>query len=241
MEDIVEFEQQEQRNSLLLIEQIERTEFEHLKEETVFRSVSDDTPEKKKLKRELKAEALARLEKSARTVNDFHTVLEWWDKLDANRERRERYHEVSRSGDDIPLDYGAKEDGLFFPDYLSKALAKQLRNGDFIDFIFNCPYEIHQLVSAEYLCKVLENLSDNHKKLLYLHAVRLFSSKEIAKIREQSDRNIRKIRVTMFKKIHKAILPLLLEMQSIGEPLTLEEKRFLEKMNTTSLDANKKI
>ena len=62
----------------------------------------DEEPERKKLKRELRAEALARLEDAARTQKDFENVIAWWDKLDANRERRERYHELSRSGDDVP-------------------------------------------------------------------------------------------------------------------------------------------
>ena len=78
-----------------------------------------EPPAKKKLKRELEQEALARLESAARTVSDFENVIAWWDRLDANRERRERYHEVSRSGDDLPIDYGASEDGLRFPDTMN--------------------------------------------------------------------------------------------------------------------------
>ena len=70
---------------------------------------ADDLPEKKRRKRknqvvladndtdteetelseqarELRAEALARLEDSARTQRDFENVIAWWDRLDANRE-----------------------------------------------------------------------------------------------------------------------------------------------------------
>ena len=78
-------------------------------------------------------------------------MIAWWDRLDANRERRERYHELSRSGDDVPLDYGASANELFFPDMLNDVLEKQLRKGDFIDAIFYCPYDIHELVTEEYL------------------------------------------------------------------------------------------
>lgn len=237
IDDILEVEKQDKIDTILALEQAEISDFEQLKEDFSVFPTSNDPPKKKKLKRELKAEALARLEKSARTVNDFNIVIDWWDKLDENRERRERYHEISRSGDDIPLDYGAKKDGLFFPDYLSDVFEKQLRSGDFIDIIFNCPYEIHQLVTAEYLCEALKNLSDNHKELLYLHAIKLFSSKRIGEIREQSDRNIRKIRVTMFKKIHKAMLPMILKLPK-GE-LTSSEKEFI-KEKLSSLDENKK-
>ena len=75
----------------------------------------DEPPETKKLKRDLQREALARLENAARTTADFQNVVSWWNRLDSNRERRERYHEVSRSGVDIPLDYGATLDGEIIP------------------------------------------------------------------------------------------------------------------------------
>lgn len=200
---------------------------------------SDEDSERKKLKRELQAEALARLEDAARTVSDFEKVVAWWDKLDANRERRERYHELSRSGDDLPLDYGAAKDGLFFPDTLNDVLEKQLRKGDFIDAIFYCPYDIHELVTEENLSDILLELSEDHKELLFLYAVRLFSSTWIAAIRGQTDRNIRKVRVTMLKKIQKKLLPALLEKAKKQQPLTLLEKDFLAD-NSTEVDSQKK-
>lgn len=196
---------------------------------------SDEDSERKKLKRELQAEALARLEDAARTVSDFEKVVAWWDKLDANRERRERYHELSRSGDDLPLDYGAAKDGLFFPDTLNDVLEKQLRKGDFIDAIFYCPYDIHELVTEENLSDILLELSEDHKELLFLYAVRL----RIAAIRGQTDRNIRKVRVTMLKKIQKKLLPALLEKAKKQQPLTLLEKDFLAD-NSTEVDSQKK-
>ena len=67
---------------------------------------SIEAPTRKKLKRDIKAEALERLEQAARTPEDFEEVIEWWDRLDRNRERRERYREISRS-DDFPIETGA--------------------------------------------------------------------------------------------------------------------------------------
>ena len=200
---------------------------------------SDEDSERKKLKRELQAEALARLEDAARTVSDFEKVVAWWDKLDANRERRERYHELSRSGDDLPLDYGAAKDGLFFPDTLNNVLERLIRKGDFIDAIFYCPYDIHELVTEENLSDILLELSEDHKELLFLYAVRLFSSTRIAAIRGQTDRNIRKVRVTMLKKIQKKLLPALLEKAKKQQPLTLLEKDFLAD-NSTEVDSQEK-
>lgn len=207
-----------------LIEEMEADAEEHPFED----GTDEEEPEHKKLKRELRAEALARLEDSARTQREFENVIAWWDRLDANRERRERYHELSRSGDDIPLDYGVSANELFFPDTLNDVLEKQLRKGDFIDAVFYCPYDIHELVTEEYLSKILWELNEEHKELLFLCAVRLFSSTRVAKIRNQSDRNIRKVRGTMLKKIRKKLLPALWDKAEKQQPMTLLEKDFLE-------------
>lgn len=199
----------------------------------------DEEPERKKLKRELRAEALARLEDAARTQQDFENVIAWWDKLDANRERRERYHELSRSGDDVPLDYGASANELYFPDTLNDVLEKLIRKGDFIDAIFDCPYDIHELVTEEYLSKILRELSEDHKELLFLCAVKLFSSTRVAAIRQQSDRNIRKVRNTVLKKIRKKLLAALKEKADTQQPMTLLEKAFLED-NSETVDSGEK-
>ena len=206
-----------------IIDRLEADAEEHPFED----DAGDEEPERKKLKRELRAEALARLEDAARTQRDFEKVIAWWDKLDANRERRERYHELSRSGDDVPLDYGASANELFFPDTLNGVLEKQIRKGDFIDAIFYCPYDIHELVTEEYLSEILLELKEDHKELLFLWAVRLFSSTRIAAIRQQSDRNIRKVRNTMMKKIRKELLSALTDKAEKQQPMTLMEKAFL--------------
>ena len=101
--------QQQLAKEQRLIEELEADAAEHPFEE----DAEEKEPERKKLKRELRAEALARLEDAARTQKDFENVIAWWDRLDANRERRERYHELRRSGDDIPLEYGASVNELF--------------------------------------------------------------------------------------------------------------------------------
>ncbi len=238
--DEVESEQSEQAQRQIALEQniIDSLEAD-AEEHPIEDDVDDEEPERKKLQRELRAEALARLEDAARTTRDFEKVVAWWDKLDANRERRERYHELSRNGDDVPLDYGSSANDLFFPDYLNDVLEKQIRKGDFLDAIFNCPYDIHGLVTEEYLCQILSDLDENHKELLFLCAVRLFSSTRIAAIRGQSDRNIRKVRGTMLKKIQKKLLAALLEKHGKQQPMTLLEKDFLAD-NSEAVETAKK-
>lgn len=187
----------------------------------------DEQPERKLLKRELRAQALKRLEDSARTLKDYENLVAWYDRLDANRQRKERYHELYRSGDDVPLDYGASEDALCFPDTLNDVLSRQERKGDFIDSIFYCPYDIHELVTDADMSVILRELNEDHKFLLFLSALRQYSSVKIAAIRGQSDRNIRKVRNTMLKKIRKKLLAALTEKVQAQQPLTLLEKEFL--------------
>ncbi len=218
-----------------IIDRLEADAAEHPFED----DAGDEEPERKKLKRELRAEALARLEDAARTQRGFENVIAWWDKLDANRERRERYHELSRSGDDVPLDYGASEDALCFPDTLNDVLKRQERKGDFIDSIFYCPYDIHELVTDADMSVILRELNEDHKFLLFLWALRQYSSVKIAAIRGQSDRNIRKVRNTMLKKIRKKLLAALTEKVQAQQPLTLLEKEFLTENGIDIENSNK--
>ncbi|MCD7822412.1 MAG: hypothetical protein LUG86_00065 [Oscillospiraceae bacterium] len=224
-DEVNEKAQQQIKKEQRLIDELEADADEHPIEDD--EDDRDEQPERKLLKRELRAQALKRLEDSARTLKDYENLIAWYDRLDANRERRERYHEIPRSGDDIPLDYGAIKDGLYFPDTLNDVLEKQIRNGDFIDAIFFCPYDIHELVTEKYMSDILRELSEDNKFLLFLFAIRQYSSTRIAAIRGQTDRNIRKVRGTMLKKIRKKLLAALKDKADKQQPLTLLEKEFL--------------
>ena len=62
------------------------------------------------LKRQARADYLRRLENSARTVDEFQEVVDMYDKLDANRERRERYNEIRQA--EYTMQYaGSKRNG----------------------------------------------------------------------------------------------------------------------------------
>lgn len=195
----------------------------------------NEPPETKKLKRDLQREALARLENAARTTADFQNVVSWWNRLDSNRERKERYHEISRSGLDIPLDYGAKLDGEIIPYDVNDVLIKQIRKGDYIDAIFQCPFELNELVTDGDLSKILDKLSDDHKEIIFNTIVRNMSTKALGDVRDQTDRNIRKVRTTAIKKIHKALLRVLRSRKENGISLTPNEKEFMK----NALDDNK--
>ena len=114
-----------------------------------------------------------------------------------------------------------------FPDTLNDVLKRQERKGDFIDTIFYCPYDIHELVTDADMSIILWELNEDHKFLLFLSALRQYSSVKIAAIRGQTDRNIRKVRNTMLKKIRKKLLAALTKKVQAQQPLTLLEKEFL--------------
>ena len=62
------------------------------------------------LKRQARADYLRRLENSARTAEEYQEVVDVYNKLDANRERRERYHEI-RQGEYMVQYAGSKRSG----------------------------------------------------------------------------------------------------------------------------------
>lgn len=127
----------------------------------------------------------------------------------------------------LPTPCAIVEDGLYFPDTLNDVLSKLERKGDFIDSIFYCPYDIHELVTDRDISNILWELSEDSKFLMLLWALRQYSSVRIAAIRGQSDRNIRKVRNTMLKKIRKKLLAALTKKVQTQQPLTLLEKEFL--------------
>ena len=180
----------------------------------------------KRLKREIRAEALRRLEEAARTESNFLTVVDEWNKLDRNRERRERDHENLRG--DVPLEFQAVPDPKIAPLWMNLPRLRQLCRGNFLDIIFSCPYELHELTTNRFLSKLFFTLSDEQKEVLYYLFVKQYSTTRLAAIRGQSDRNIRKLRMTIQKKLQKRMYEHLSEKLENDHGLTLREREFME-------------
>ena len=178
----------------------------------------------KRLKREIRAEALRRLEEAARTESDFLTVVDEWNKLDRNRERRERDHENLRG--DVPLEFQAVPEPRIVPLWMNAPDYRQLCSGFFLDILFDCPYEMHELTADEFISNMIRNLSEEHKEVLFYLSLRLYSTTRLAALRGQSDRNIRKLRLTIHKKLQRAFYQHLQEKQAAGNSLTLREQEF---------------
>ena len=81
----------------------------------------------------------------ARTVAEFDELIKEMDRLDRNRERRERYHEILQE-EYIP-DGEEFYSGRIFPAALDSPECKLILRGMFLDLFYNCPYEMYQLTA----------------------------------------------------------------------------------------------
>ena len=178
------------------------------------------------LHREARALAIRRIEESARTEEDFKEIIRWWDRLDANRERKERDHETGRSA--VPLEWGADELYLSNNPSYDMILRRLMLAGDFLDFIFDRPETIHELVTDTDLSKILKELKPHLKNMLYYLFLRDYSTAEYAESIGQTDRNIRGIRETALKKIRKLYTDVLTYRKENSLPMMIDEKYFLE-------------
>lgn len=176
----------------------------------------------KRLKREIRAEALRRLEDAARTEADFQAVIHQWDQLDRNRERRERDHENLRG--DVPLEYRMIPNPSIAPIWMNNPAYRQLCSGNYLDILFDCPHELHNLAGNTFISELLRDLNEDQQEILYFLFVRLYSTTRLAEMRHQTDRNIRKQRKSICAKLQKQMYDHLVGSQC----LTNRERTFLE-------------
>lgn len=107
------------------------------------------------------------MEAAARTQGDFEEVIDEWDKEDKNRERRERCHEVCRDDAEVPFEYNMSPDEIVIPAPIQSVYWQQMMKGEFLDVIFDCPYELQELVCDSSISQILSELSGKHKALFY--------------------------------------------------------------------------
>ena len=183
------------------------------------------------LKRDMKAEALRRFEEAAQSLKDFNDVIDTWDKLDENRERRERYNEVLR--EEGALEYGRDGDGLIFPQWMMDATYRQLSRGNFLDYLFDCPYEMHDLIGKAYLRKIVESMKEDHKEVFFFLYLRQYSPQRLATLRGQTDRNIRKVRDVILRKVRKKVYHELKRLEQHGYVMNDMERDFFDRYEET--------
>ena len=177
------------------------------------------------MKRTLKAASLLRLEEAARTVEDFQSLVKTYDRLEDNRERKERYWEVAHKRNEILAMQWDAESVL--PPPLDHPWWRELMRGDFTSVIHDCPYDLHELVSSRNVSQIIRSLDENRKEILYYRAVWQWSPQRIAALRCQSDRNIRKVYDVTIRKIRKELYNRLRYRYENDIPLTEEQRIFV--------------
>jgi len=183
--------------------------------------------ERRQLVREIKRAALDRMEDAARTENDFKATIVQWDKLDENRERKERYHEMQRSEKTFEVGY---TDGMIFPIPISHPAWREAIKGDFLSIIFDTAHEMWQLIEDLNIAILVKNLTDKQKEVLFLSAVRLCTSVHIACYQDKTDRDraVRKLLTATLTSIGDKLAPLILEQIKSQHPqMTLEKRNFI--------------
>jgi hypothetical protein len=156
--------------------------------------------------------------------------VHFWVKKDASAARTQRNHEVLCG--DTPVEsnshiYEKSGIDLILPEWMTDPTWSQLRRGSFLDYLFDCPYEMHNLTAKEYLRRPVMELKDEHNEILYFLYLRLYKPQQLACIREQSDRNIRKVRDVALRGMRRKVYANLQRRREAGCSLTLYERIFL--------------
>ena len=195
-----------------------------------FKGFPEDTrsaaERRKRVAQSVREEALRRLELSARTAAEFQSIVNWYDREEQSRMRKERRYESLRG--DTPVEYLALADGDIVPHSMSCPTFRQICRGEFDDLLCNCLFRMHDLTDRAHLRKIILGLKLDYKEIIFFLGIRLYSTKLLADLRGQTERNIRKVRGTVQRKIHKQLYTALTELSEANAELTHQEQAFLK-------------
>jgi DNA-directed RNA polymerase specialized sigma24 family protein len=166
---------------------------------------------RKQLKRDIAREERIRNEEAARTEKQFRDVVSEWNRLDKNRERRERGHEYSVY--EQMLDWDTFDERVH-------------TNDDHATLMCFCICEMHHLVEDRDISRLINKATDKQKEVFFWRILCRLSTTKIAELLGMTDRNVRKLIDLMVKNIREKLRPAL-ESRPV-ETLTLEQKKFLE-------------
>jgi len=192
----------------------------------------------KRLVRDLKLEALARMENAARTEEDFKLVVSQWNHLDRNEDRRKRDHEIGRSSEEMLHwdrtgendEKGRIKEGLdtVVPRPLEHPWWRQQIRGDFIDTIYDNAGDMWQLIEDGDIANLVNSLTGKQKQVLFFSAVRLCSSVQIACYQDKTDRAVRKLLAAALDSIREKLAAVIREKIEMECPqMTLAKREFL--------------
>ena len=177
------------------------------------------------IKRESIKVAIIRQENAARTEEDFEKLTETWDRLDGNRERRERRYEIGRTENMLEFESSGE---TVIPPPINHAWWREMLKGNFLDVINDCPLDIQEFTSNRDIYELVGALKENQKEVLYYWAIRYWTPQKIAAIRGQTDRNILKTYDTLIKSIRYKLYMRLLHSCRENEPLAIVQREFMQ-------------
>jgi hypothetical protein len=190
------------------------------------RAIQAADPDSRMLMREAKAVALKRIEDAARTVADFEDITRRWDNAQIVEGWRIEKHETLALNDteNQPL----PEYDTVIPAPLEHIWWRQQLGGNFLDVIFDCPHDVHELTSSRPVYEFTKVLDENHKEILYYRAIRQWTPQRVASLRGQTDRNIRKVYHRMIEDIRRKLYIRLYPRYVNELPLTHAQREFCE-------------
>lgn len=193
----------------------------------------------KRLKRDLRLEALRRLEVSARYPWEFQRVIDTWNLLDANRQRMQRDHELLRGN--VPIDHDTDPSTVtIFPRYLNDPIRRQVQCGRFEDALADCVDTMQDFTTKEYARAAVCKLIRSHRESLYLLYIKLIPVKELAMLRGSSLQTVYRTKDTMLLRLRAAAHEALSAMQAQGIPLTKSEHLFLAQFTNSDTQKARK-
>lgn len=106
-----------------------------------------------------------------------------------------------------------------------------IRQGRYLDVVFNCPLELNEMTGHPVLCKTLQELDVEYKSLLFFLIVRDWTPQTYAAAVNQTDRNVRKKMTRLMNRIQKERYA---ELNGKTN-LSLREKEFLAEYEKAAL------
>ncbi|GHV42597.1 hypothetical protein FACS189490_11900 [Clostridia bacterium] len=178
----------------------------------------------KRMTRVAEAESLRRIENGARTTGEFAELTEWYDKLDGNRERREREYELLKPTRDVFVkDY---TNGAIIPPPLALPYWRELMHGDFLSTIYDNANEIWQVFGDWDVGRLVKSLSDKQRDVLFRSAVRQCSALTIAECTGKTKRGVNKLLAVELDIIRIVIADSVRYRLEKNLSVTLEKLRF---------------
>jgi DNA-directed RNA polymerase specialized sigma24 family protein len=172
------------------------------------------------------AESLHRIEEAARTHGEFQELNGWYDKLDGNRERKERDHEILCPTNEVfTKDY---TNGAVIPPPLAMEYWRELMRGEFISTIYDNAEEIWQVFGDWQVGRLIKDISVKQRDVLFRSAVRQCSSEAIAECTNKTKRGVNKLIAATLEHIRPRLAERIKARLDGGLPVTLEKRKFYE-------------